>query len=384
MNNITYVTYQTFPANTANSLQTITNLKFLAKRKHNVRLIFPNRSLNSSDDLKTLQSHYQFSEFFEINMLSHNLPFKDYKGKALFKKIRFHLSHYLWSKKAYKYIESSNRKSDIFITRSDWLFYFLARKNKKVIFECHQVSRLRKYLIKRCLKFEKIKIIFTHPLLLQDFQIDEKYNEKCEVLQNAYDEDFFNENVEKKDSNTVIFVGNLLRFGKTRSIEFIIDAFNDSRLDTFNLKVIGGPSSESNRYKELVEKKNKKNIKFLGHLSRNETIFEMQQARIGLLINTSESKHSLRHTSPLKYLEYLRAKLQIVAVDFPSHRELPFNENIIFFKEDNKEMFIQKLHELKDIEPFEHLEYEEFSYTKRVKKIEKIIARLEGLEPPTL
>ena len=384
MNNITYVTYQTFPANTANSLQTITNLKFLAKRKHNVRLIFPNRSLNSSDDLKTPQSHYQFSEFFEINMLSHNLPFKDYKGKALFKKIRFHLSHYLWSKKAYKYIESSNRKSDIFITRSDWLFYFLARKNKKVIFECHQVSRLRKYLIKRCLKFEKIKIIFTHPLLLQDFQIDEKYNEKCEVLQNAYDEDFFNENVEKKDSNTVIFVGNLLRFGKTRSIEFIIDAFNDSRLDTFNLKVIGGPSSESNRYKELVEKKNKKNIKFLGHLSRNETIFEMQQARIGLLINTSESKHSLRHTSPLKYFEYLRAKLQIVAVDFPSHRELPFNENIIFFKEDNKEMFIQKLHELKDIEPFEHLEYEEFSYTKRVKKIEKIIARLEGLEPPTL
>src|SRR6056300_876844 len=181
MNNITYVTYQTFPANTANSLQTITNLKFLAKRKHNVRLIFPNRSLNSSDDLKTLQSHYQFSEFFEINMLSHNLPFKDYKGIALFKKIRFHLSHYLWSKKAYKYIESSNRKSDIFITRSDWLFYFLARKNKKVIFECHQVSRLRKYLIKRCLKFEKIKIIFTHPLLLQDFQIDEKYNEKCEV-----------------------------------------------------------------------------------------------------------------------------------------------------------------------------------------------------------
>jgi hypothetical protein len=122
----------------------------------------------------------------------------------------------------------------------------------------------------------------------------------------------------------------------------------------------------------------------LGHLSRNETIFEMQQARIGLLINTSESKHSLRHTSPLKYFEYLRAKLQIVAVDFPSHRELPFNENIIFFKEDNKEMFIQKLHELKDIEPFEHLEYEEFSYTKRVKKIEKIIARLEGLEPPTL
>ena len=384
MNNITYVTYQTFPANTANSLQTITNLKFLAKKKHNVRLIFPNRSLDSSDDLKTLQSHYQFSEFFEISMLSHNLLFRDYKGKALFKKIRFHLSHYLWSKKAYKFIESSKRTSDVFITRSDWLFYFLAKKNKKVIFECHQVSKLRTYLIKKCLKFEKIKIVFTHPLLLQDFKIDEKYSEKCEVLHNAYDEDFFNNNVKKKDSNTVIFVGNLLRFGKTRSIEFIIDAFNDSRLDTFNLKVIGGPSSESKKYKELVKKKKVKNINFLGHLPRDETLFEMQKAKIGLLINSSESKHSLRHTSPLKYFEYLRARLQIVAVDFPSHRELPLSEKIIFFKENNKEMFIQKLYEQRDIEAIDNLEYEEFSYTTRVKKIEQIIARLEGLEPPTL
>ena len=95
MNKITYVTYQTFPANTANSLQTITNLKFLAKRKHSVKLIFPNRSLDSSDNIKTLQAHYQFSESFEIDMLSHDLPFRDYEGKVLFKKIRFHLSHYL-------------------------------------------------------------------------------------------------------------------------------------------------------------------------------------------------------------------------------------------------------------------------------------------------
>ena len=384
MNKITYVTYQTFPANTANSLQTITNLKFLAKKKHSVKLIFPNRSLDSSDNIKTLQAHYQFSESFEIDMLSHDLPFRDYEGKVRFKKIRFHLSHYLWSKKAYKFIESSNRANDIFITRSDWLFYFLAKKNKKVIFECHQVSRLRIYIIKKCLKFEKIKIIFTHPLLLEDFRIDKKYIEKCDVIHNAYDEDFFNNEVKKNGSNTVIFVGNLLRFGKTRSIEFFIEAFNDPRLNTFNLKVIGGPSSEGNEYKELAKKKNIKNIKFLGRLSRSETLFEMQNANIGLLINSSESKHSLRHTSPLKYFEYLRARLQIVAVDFPSHRKLPFNENIIFFKEADKEMFIQKLYELKDIKSLEKIEYEEFSYSTRIEKIEKIIARLEGLEPPTL
>ena len=91
-----YLTYQTFPADTANSLQTITMLKYFSHSNYRVKLIFPDRSASSSGELEILQKHYNFEEAFEIEIGKHNLPFKDYKGKAYFKKFRFHISHYLW------------------------------------------------------------------------------------------------------------------------------------------------------------------------------------------------------------------------------------------------------------------------------------------------
>ena len=54
---INYISYQSFPAETANSLQTISNLKYLKKNNYEVRLFFPLREKNSSDDLKTIQKH---------------------------------------------------------------------------------------------------------------------------------------------------------------------------------------------------------------------------------------------------------------------------------------------------------------------------------------
>ena len=40
---LNYVTYQTFPAKTANSLQTITNIKYLIRNGIKVKLYFPMR-----------------------------------------------------------------------------------------------------------------------------------------------------------------------------------------------------------------------------------------------------------------------------------------------------------------------------------------------------
>ena len=78
-------------------------------------------------------------------------------------------------------------------------------------------------------------------------------------------------------------------------------------------------------------------ISIIDKLDRESTISSMQNADIGLLINSSTDRHSLMHTSPLKYFEYLYGGLNIVAVDFPSHRALPFSENISFFHENNEE-----------------------------------------------
>ena len=49
-----YVTYQTFPADTANSLQTISNIKYLIRNGVSVELYFPLRSHESNDNLSIL------------------------------------------------------------------------------------------------------------------------------------------------------------------------------------------------------------------------------------------------------------------------------------------------------------------------------------------
>ena len=52
---LNYVTYQTFPAQTANSLQTISNIKYLIKNGVEINLYFPLREEQSSSELKSLQ-----------------------------------------------------------------------------------------------------------------------------------------------------------------------------------------------------------------------------------------------------------------------------------------------------------------------------------------
>ena len=63
---IIYVTYQTFPAETANSLQSISNIKYFLKNNIDVSLYFPLREKRSSGDLKVLQNEYKIEENFFV------------------------------------------------------------------------------------------------------------------------------------------------------------------------------------------------------------------------------------------------------------------------------------------------------------------------------
>ncbi len=300
-NKLAYVTYQSFPAETANSLQSITNIVELSKQGIDVELVFPKRENTCSDDIVKLKNFYNFETSFKVTMLKHNLPFKKV---AIFEKLMFHISHFLWSRQAVKYIQN-NKNHDAYITRSDWIFFFLAKNNANVI-----------------------------------------------ILEN----------------------GNL---------DFIISCFESESLNDFNLIIVGGPEE----YVELI--KNKKgsnipdNVTFLGRLNHDKTIQVMLQSDIGILINSSKNIHSTKFTSPLKYFEYLAAGLKIIAVDFDSHRKLPFSDNILFFEENNKSAFIDAIKKIKETSPIEKDLYSKFSLSNRSRKLIEF-ARLEGLEPPTL
>ncbi len=333
--NLFYITYQSFPANTANSIQTISNIKYFVKNNLNVTLIFPLREPGSSSNLSLIQNKYSINEDFEVVGTDHDLPF----GKFNFlNKLFFLISHYLWSKRTVNNLLKNNKDPDLFITRSDWIFYFLSKNKKNVVFECHQYSKLRKLLLAKSLKEEGSKIIFLNENLKNDYKNQEVIKDKSIVLHNGVDFDLFSEKL-NKNKNEIVFIGQLTRFNESRNIDFIIESIIKSS-SNFRFKIIGASNEEIITInKSLSSVENRENIKVLGRLDRKATIKEIKKAEIGLLINSDTNDHSTKYTSPLKYFEYLAADLKVLAVDFDSHRKLPLSENIIFFKDNDFKSF---------------------------------------------
>ena len=116
-NKISYVTYQTFPAKTANSLQTISNIKYLTRNGFNVELIFPLRSSDSSNDLKKIKNFYNLDEDITIRGLKHNLPFGKFK---YFERLLFLISHFIWSKNTTKTLPKQHPNNSWLIFAQHW------------------------------------------------------------------------------------------------------------------------------------------------------------------------------------------------------------------------------------------------------------------------
>ena len=376
MKKLFYLTYQTFPANTANTIQTIANIKYFVRNSLEVKLFFPIRSNESSSEIKNLKKFYDFNEEFEVYGLDHPLPFGKNSRKdpnftlSKYNKLLFLYSHMIWSLKAVNYVLKNFDKPDIFFTRSDWVLFFLSLKKQNVIFECHQYSKIRNILIKLSLRSDNTKIIFVNNQLPNTFKINKKNNDKLIVLHNGFEEDLFEKNV-KKIKNQIVFSGNISRFSKDRGVNLIINSFQKNNLYiNYNLKIIGGEKKDVEKLDKLIKKLSmEKSIETFGNLRRKETIRHIQESDIGLLINSSDSDSSI-HTSPLKYFEYLKSGLKIIAVDLPAHRALPLSENIIFYKENNIDSFISAIVKLEDQKIDRDIaDINKYSVNTRVKRI---------------
>jgi len=366
---LNYVTYQSFPAETANSLQTITQIQEFVKQGLNVNLYFPLREHSSSGDKNKLFQFYDVKNTFNIYGLQHRYPFGKFQK---FNKIWYHISHFLWSKKTSKTFSYSKNGDELFFTRSDWLLYFLAKKELNIVFECHQYSKLRNFLLKEIAQLPNVKIIFLNDLIKNAFNID-FYNYL--IAPSAVDTDMFLElETSSKEKNSIIFVGNLLRFGKSRNIDELIELFTtNSNLQQYQLIIVGGPDIEASRINEKMINQNIKNIKVLGRKKRSEVFKLLKKAEYGVLINSND-KHSKNYTSPLKYFEYLAAELKVLAIDYPSHKKLPFQENIYYFNEDLDETFVSAIN-LASQTDFKQIEKNQISLETRTKKILELFSK---------
>jgi len=365
---IHYITYQTFPSEKANTIQTIENLRNLNKEGVKVDLIYPLRDKNSTDNLSILKDYYSLDFDISFKGKKHLLPFGKVKK---FEKYTYLLSHVLWS---YWVTRNFITEKDSYVfTRSDWVYYFLSRKNIPVVFECHQLTNLRTLLMRKSIKYPKSKIIFLNNNLATDSNLDLVNNpQKITVMHNGVDHDYFKTPLkEPSQKNKMVFVGNLLRFNKSRGIEFVIQSMAKNNFPNDILfKIIGGPEDEVDRLKDLVSKLQLKDrVEIVGRMSRKETINQLRNSEFGLLLNSNDDIHSTDHTSPLKYFEYLYAGLKIIAIDFPSHRALPFSTNICFFIKKDSKSFIKALNDASNKSILNKVDLESITLEKRSKKI---------------
>ena len=325
---LNYITYQTFPASTANSLQTAKQLDALSKIGLDINLVFPLREKYSSDNLDSYQKKYAVNENISLYGIKHPYPF----GKIRFlEPLLYHLSHYLWVKKISKDYNFEKDKNNFFMTRSDWTLYFLAKKNLNIVFECHQYSKLRNWILKKVGSKDNVKVVFLNIYIRQSFSASIKHSL---LLHSSVDLSEFPKEIEYKNKRKrIIFLGNLLRFGKNRGVESLINVFKDKYFDNYELIIAGGPDTSANELRTLNLQNN---VKILGEINRAEVVKQLCEAEIGILMNSNDI-HSQHFTSPLKYFEYLAADLKVVATNFPSHKILPFSNHIDFFEFENDE-----------------------------------------------
>lgn len=363
MDKLIYLTYQTFPSEKANTIQTIDNLNYLSEY-FDIELIFPLRERNSTDDIQVLKNHYSKIPNIKISGKVHNLPFGKIK---IFEKYLFTISHYFWARAETKNI--SLRDSQYIFTRSDWVFYFLSKSDVKVVFECHQLSKTRKWVMKKAIENSGSKVIFLNKQLLADSSLDNiKYQNKTTVMHNGVDSLLFS--FEKTANNKeVVFAGALKRFNEDRNIKFLIKCFQNKQLKEYKLIVLGGTKKEVIELNAYIKKLKIINVELLGRVSRVEMANYLKNSEIGLLINSGNNDHSLKYTSPLKYFEYLYSGLKVVAVDFPSHRSLPFSKRINFFKENDSISFIESIKKASVMDSVKIRELEDITLEKRAKKI---------------
>ena len=118
--------------------------------------------------------------------------------------------------------------ANLYITRSDWVFLFLSLKKKSVIFECHTESKLRKILMKYSIKNSRSQVVFVTKSLKTAFSnLAFRSWQQDMVLDSGYRAEFFTDEHYRKEEISKLFLsGSLLRFGKSRDIEFILDCFN--------------------------------------------------------------------------------------------------------------------------------------------------------------
>ena len=202
------------------------------------------------------------------------------------------------------------------------------------------------------------------------------------MLESGFDQDLFYDSSSKHDKIKIVYSGNLQRFGKSRGVVEIIEYFLESEYSkSSELHIFGGPDDIANNLNSQFKSEN---VYIHGHVKRSELAAVLSEAQIGILTN-DDSIHSQRHTSPMKYYEYLGSGMNVIATNSLAHKDLPIQYAINYFDLNDKESFFVALdNAIKNYDDEKVIDVSKLTMDYRMNKfIDFVNARPEGLEPST-
>ena len=227
--------------------------------------------------------------------------------------------------------------------------------------------------------FTKYMYIFSH--ILWAYYVT-KDGVNITVLESGFDQDLFYDSSSKHDKIKIVYSGNLQRFGKSRGVVEIIEYFLESKYSkSSELHIFGGPDDIANNLNSQFKSEN---VYIHGHVKRSELAAVLSEAQIGILTN-DDSIHSQRHTSPMKYYEYLGSGMNVIATNSLAHKDLPIQYAINYFDLNDKESFFVALdNAIKNYDDEKVIDVSKLTMDYRMNKfIDFVNARPEGLEPST-
>ena len=346
---IVYITNARLPTEKAHGVQIIKMIEALSSLNYEVVLISPKRIQNEISHKTSVFNFYNVKKVFDHNLVDFLDP---YKYRSLMPKFFYRIFSFivnlLWGIKSARLGSKLNGDFYIFRDNTPFSYLFCAIFSKRCVVEFHDIPPfLSRLIFKIGLMISEKTVCFAVTNKLSEDLFNKfgkiKNLKGIETLHDGVDLIKFKNNKTSKNSTPLLtYCGSL---SKSKGIDLIINSAK--YINDVDFQIIGGLKEDVDYYEKIVNKKEIKNINFIGQVNYSNVPDLLNKSDILLLPSSAKNNKSKNYTSAMKLFEYMSVGKPIIASDIPSNTEvLEDNINCLLFEPDNPESMVEKINTL--------------------------------------
>ena len=385
-----YIANLRLPTEKAYGIQIAKMCEAFALQNVDVILIYPFRKNLEKGDIF---SYYSLGHNFKIKEIK-KIWAPDFYFPGFLDKVAFFVKNYFSAKTLVG--EALKENADIYYTRDELVAYFLSKKNKNVIFECHRFSNNRKsfynYFKKANLKIVTISDGLKEDLVkfgiknsnilvardgvdLAEFSASMNKEERKEK-QRIFREEFFTEHDDRRRRKKIaVYIGSLYPW-KGADILIRVAEHLKNINPNYLIWLVGGSKNDVEILKKGLHPNIVPFIYINGAVPHKDVAKILIAADCAILTGNESEIISAKYTSPLKMFEYMASGCPIVAQNLPSFREVLSGENSFLVEPGNAKALADQIAWVFDNEELANNkaskafeDVQEYIWQKRVDKI---------------